>query len=231
VGLPLHERILDSIEAYFGLSPQMLALSVEATHAHADQPVGRLSLKTAREWVSDPTSPPSVGDAIWSQLIRLAGEQKEPWELAAVWMMVPGLRRICRRCRRYGAPLDLGELEAEAVAGFVEALRMADPDQSTLGGWLWWTTYRHVQQVSSRARYETPTADIELVGNQRIGENDSSRMTQPGPNLIDGAMPVVDEPGVVGSASLEGERLGALAYRLGLEQAFNMPEGPAEEAA
>jgi hypothetical protein len=233
VGLPLHERILDSIEAYFGLSPQMLALSVEVavSQPDADQPARRLSLKAAREWATDPAFPPGTGDAIWSQLVRLASEKKEPWDLAAVWMMVPGLRRICRRCRRYGAAMDASELEAEAVAGFVETLHAADPDRLALGSWLWWTTYRHVQRAMSRAREETPTADIELVGNLSTCGYDLSRVTSPAPRRIGDAVPVVYELGAGGSASLEGERLGALAHRLGLEQVLNLPVGPAEKAA
>jgi hypothetical protein len=158
----------------------MLALSVELPRPGAGQPAARLSLRAARELLVRPASPSADRDAVWSQLVRLAVEKKEPWDVAAVWMMVPGLRKICGRCRRYGTTLDATELEAEAVAGFVEALYAADPDRPELGSWLWWTTYRHVHREDSRRRGETPTADIELVGSLETCEYDASRSALPG---------------------------------------------------
>ncbi|WP_239335034.1 hypothetical protein [Frankia sp. CiP3] len=228
--LPLHDRILDSIEAYFGLSPQMLTLSVEVSQPELDQRVIRLSLKAARERVADPAVPAGIKDAIWSALVRLASEAKDPWDTAVIWMMVPGLRRICRRCRRYGSPLDSSELESEAVAGFVEVLHVADPNRPALGSWLWWTTYRHVQEASARARAETPTADIELLGSLRAYGYDDSTSSQTVVRLVRDDVPVVDESAAAGSA-LEGERLGALAHRLGLDRALHLPGGSTERAA
>ncbi|WP_250279712.1 hypothetical protein [Frankia sp. Cppng1_Ct_nod] len=107
----------------------MLALSLEVPKLDLDQEAMILSLKAARERVLDPASPAGAKDAIWSQLVHLASGKKEPWCLAAIWMMVPGLRRICHRCRRYGTTLGLRELEPEAVAGLVEALHAADPNR------------------------------------------------------------------------------------------------------
>ncbi|WP_131748983.1 hypothetical protein [Frankia sp. Cppng1_Ct_nod] len=231
MGIPLHERILDSIEAYFALSPQMLALSLDAVQPETGRPATRLSLTAAREFAMDPTAPATAGDAIWSQLVRLASEKKEPWDLAVIWMMAPGLRRICRRCRRYNPAMDPGELESEAVAGLVEALQSAEPEREGLGSWLWWTTYRHVQRACSHARRETPTADIELVGNLKTHEYDESRSTAPTLRLVDSVVPVAEELDTVGRASLEGERLGALAHRLGLDQTLSTSDLPAGKAA
>jgi hypothetical protein len=130
------DRILDSIEAYFALVPDMVTLAVPAILG-ADCPAVRLSLRAARELTADPGTPAAGKDAIWSELVRAARERKDPWELAAVWMMIPGLRRICRRCRRYSAAPDIAELEAEAVTGFVEAFHAADRERENLGSWLW----------------------------------------------------------------------------------------------
>jgi Zn-dependent protease len=98
VAVLLCDRILDSIEAYFALSPQMLAMSVDLGQPEN----GRLSLRAAREIVSDPTLLSVDADAIWSQLVRRATAATEPWQLAVIWVMTPGLRRVCRRCRWYG---------------------------------------------------------------------------------------------------------------------------------
>lgn len=46
--------------------------------------------------------------------------------------------------------MDRAELETVAVAGFVEAIGVADPHRPELGSWLWWTIYRHIQRENSR---------------------------------------------------------------------------------
>jgi hypothetical protein len=224
------DRILDSIETYFAMTPDMVALALPATGG-AGIPAARLSLRAARELTADPGTPAAGKDAIWSELVRAALAQKDPWELAAVWMMIPGLRRICRRCRRYSAALDAAELEAEAVTGFVAALRTAERGRENLESWLWWTTYRHVHQAIMRTAAETPTADIELIGNlraSRYAESAEPRSLR----LINRHGPAAREPGSVSSAAVEGERLGALATRLGLAAAVGAdPAGVMQDAA
>ena len=207
----LCDRILDSIEAYFALSPQMLALSLDLGRPEK----GRLSLRAAREVVSNPTLLSVDADAIWSRLVRQAAAT-QPWQLAVIWVMTPGLRRVCRRCRRYGT-LDPGELEAAAVAGLIEALHAADPDRPGLGGWLWWTTYRHVQRDCLRCIDEKPAADIERVADRAAGHGDE---------LVPVTLSLPADPTSPPTQStVEGERLGSVAYRLGL--ASELPSGPA----
>lgn len=220
----LCDRILDSVEAYFALSPRMLAMSVDLARPER----GRLSLRAAREIVSDPTLLSVDADAIWSQLVRRATAAAEPWQLAVIWVMTPGLRRVCRRCRRYGT-LDSGELEAAAVAGLIEALHAADPDRPGLGGWLWWTTYRHVQHDCLCGIGERPAAEIDRVADRAAGDADY-------------AVPVAlslpaGEARPAAESTVEGERLGSVAYRLGLacdlpNQPTGAPgKGPTETAA
>jgi hypothetical protein len=226
-----HARILDTIEAYFGLSPEMFALSVKATWRGEDA-TERLSLSAAREALTDPGFPIDSRDAIWSQLIQNARAQKEPWELALFWMMIPGLRKACGRSRRYAANMDSAELQAEAVAGLVEALHTADPHRQELESWLWWTTYRRLQRASARWRSETPAADIELIDSYRARRYDATRSETPTPRSVAATLPNPNQTRPLNSRSVEGQRLGALAHRLGLQHTVTKtPRQIPEQAA
>jgi hypothetical protein len=215
VAVLLCDRILDSIEAYFALSPEMLALSVQLS----GPPGRRLSLRAAREVVSDPTLLTADADAIWSQLVRRATGAGEPWQLALIWVMTPGLRRVCRRCRRY-ATLDARELEAVAVAGLIDAVHATEPDRPGLGGWLWWTTYRRVRRDCVRNIEESPTDDLD-----RAATRAGRRTAEAVPVAL--SLPA-GRSGPVEPSTVEGERLGSVAYRLGL--ADDLP-GPSTEKA
>ena len=235
MALQLHDRILDSIEAYFAISPDMVALSVDVPQPGHEPKSDRVSLRTARITAWDPTTDLPDRDAIWSQLVRLAAEKHDPWTLAAVWTMAPGLRRLCHRCRRHSRIMEPAELEAEAVAGFVTALRIADPEHPDLGTWLWWATYRHVQQAATQRRREIPVADIELVDAATAtgaghGAHDlSTAYTAPRRTT---RTPVVVDCRALHTSSVEGERLGSLRYRMGLEPTLDTePTEPRSAAA
>jgi hypothetical protein len=231
VTIPFYDRILDSIEAYFALSPTMLALSMTSTGPASDEPPARVSVKAVREALGNQVVAAGERDAIWSQLVQLAQVRKEPWDLAAVWMMIPGMRKACGRCRRYAIGIDLAELQAEAVAGFLEALHNADPHRQELESWLWWTTYRHLQRVCSRQRVETPTAEIELMADRRSWRRDAA--DSPSPRLSRLNRAIVRDPDAITRTAVESERLGSLAHRMGLRSALpqTTTPNPSEQAA
>ena len=213
----IHNRILDSIEAYFTLSPHIQALALEVPSPDVDRGAVRASIRTARDTMLSADAPARTRDAIWPLVVQHAREKKDPWEIVAVWMMIPGLRKICWRHYRHHPPLDLAELETEAVDAFLEALATADINRPELGSWLWWTTYRSVQRVVSRLRHETPTADVELVGMLAASPYDASRLTSEPTDEVSQAVPVVDRQVSQDPVRIEGERLGSMAQRLGLK--------------
>lgn len=94
----IRDRILDSIEAYFALSPRMLELSIGVTLPASGNVDARVSVKAAREAMLDVVTPTRDRNAIWSRLLGLAREKKEPWDVVAIWMMVPGLRKASQLC-------------------------------------------------------------------------------------------------------------------------------------
>jgi hypothetical protein len=89
-----------------------------------------------------------------------------------------------------------------------------------------------VHRAIARTAAETPTPDIELIGNLRTSGYDESPAEPRSLRLIDCHDRGVRESGTASPAAVEGERLGALAARLGLAPAFGADRaGVAEEAA
>lgn len=203
----LRDRVLDSIEAQVMLVPAMLELTVDVPSLDGSTEVEQISVKRIRNNMLNPDVPTEIRDAVWSRLLRLSREKKDPWDVVTIWMMAPGLRRICWHCRRFGFVADLAELEAEAVSAFLATARSADPDRPELGAWLWSTTYRHVRRAASRPRRETPTADIELVQALDASPVDASRAIAAFQRLVDDTAPAVEQSGG-DPVRVEGERLG-----------------------
>jgi hypothetical protein len=61
-------------------------------------------------------------------------------------MMIPGFRKISARLTR-GSAAERREIEAEIIAGFMEALRAADAGRENLAAHLWWAAYRSGQHA------------------------------------------------------------------------------------
>ncbi|EFC85800.1 hypothetical protein [Parafrankia sp. EUN1f] len=222
----LRDRVLDSVDAHVALMPAMLELTVDVPYPGATE-VEQISVKRMRDMLLDPGVPSEVRDSIWSRLLRTSREKRDPWDVVTIWMMAPGLRRICWNCRRFGFVADLAELEAEAVSAFLVTARSADPDRPELGAWLWSATYRHVRRAVPRPRCETPTADIELVQALDASPFDASRAIAAFQRLVDDTAPAVEQSGDGDPVKVEGERLGAVAQRLGLR----LPPGHAGSRA
>ncbi|MCP2339541.1 hypothetical protein [Actinomadura rupiterrae] len=105
-------RVFDAIEARFAQEPQASALTVESGSG------AELPLDRAREIILNPAEEPAVRDAVWTQLVGLAQRHRGIWQLAALWMMLPGLRRAARRAHR-STGADAEEIDAEVVVGFL----------------------------------------------------------------------------------------------------------------
>ncbi|MCM3920110.1 hypothetical protein ND748_00155 [Frankia sp. AiPs1] len=213
-------RVLDSVEAHVSHSPLISSLTLEVPAADGGHQVFRNSVKALRDIMLNADTPADLRDGIWSRLLQLAREKTDPWDVITIWMMTPGLRKICWRCRSHGVQFDLAELEAEAVSTFLATARVADLDRPDLGRTLWRNTYRHVRRTVSRPRPETPTADIELVRALDASPFDASRAIAAFQRLVgDGTLAMDKSSGDVDPVTIEGERLGAVAQRLGLKLA------------
>lgn len=185
-------------------APGIPAMAVTAAHA--------------REIVRDSEVWDALRDAIWAALVRRAMSRSRQWQRAAIWIALPGLRVIVNRLHRVWRT-DLDDLRSEVVLGFLEALRQADPDQSHLGSRLWWNTYRLARQMCRQARCECVVEDIELLAKADRSEPQLTAPTDPGSIRA----------GSDDRLSVEGERLGSLAARLGLRVVVSERPSDAEK--
>ncbi len=88
---------------------------------------------------------PSVGyaarEAVWAELVRRARSGDPAWVVGAVGVALPGLRRVAGRLARgYTRPTE--DLDAEVLAGFLQALRGIDIDAGRIPARLCWAAYR-----------------------------------------------------------------------------------------
>ncbi len=123
----------------------------------------------------------------------------------AIWMMLPSLRAIVRRLHRAWAT-DIRDIQSDALCGFIEALGRLDPEQEP-GKRLWWQTFSSARNGCQRAVREQPVDDIESA---------LQRQAEAHPDPLSPAELGRPEASARDYSTIEGERLGALADRLGL---------------
>lgn len=168
-------------------------------------PTSTITVRSAREILSNRQSPRHLCDTIWSATVHRSQQQQDPWQTVALWLMLPSLRAISRRlCRTWH--LDIEDARSEVLLSFLKVLRSADPNRARIGSYLWWRTFGAARQACMSASREHATEDIELIASTRP----DPRHDWPSaiPNTPEEAP---SDPGV-----REGERLGALAGRLGI---------------
>ncbi|MFI0483381.1 hypothetical protein [Actinomadura sp. 9N215] len=157
-------------------------------------------------------TPSDLQDAVWTELVTLAQGGDERWQLEAVWMMLPGLRKIVSRLTR-GTGSRFGEMEAEVVAGFLEELRDVDAGRAKVGAFLWWSTFRRAWRARSRDEREIPSEELALIAAERELQDHDIR---PLVEAVHEGVPSVSEADLINRTRIEGERLGAIAERMGL---------------
>lgn len=135
--------------------------------------------------------------------------QKEPWTLIALWLLTPRLRRAVRTSvGRTGA--EAGEVCSEVLAGVVHAMarvQAADPDR--IEEYLVGAAYAAGRKTGRRARKEVLAAEIENGLSTTVPH-------MAAPLFVDGQIVRVGPMSMELAQRAHGERLGALAQRLGL---------------
>ncbi|MEU5482836.1 hypothetical protein [Streptomyces mirabilis] len=118
-----------------------------------------------RTHLAHPSTRPELREQTWREVIRRAHELGEPWDVVAVAMTVPVLRRMLARLAR---PLHLerAEVEQEALAAVAAALRTLDPGAERLDRELFSAADRAVHRLvyaaRRRATRETDQAPLHL---------------------------------------------------------------------
>jgi len=156
----------------------------------------------------------AVRDAIWRELVRLARTYGHDWQLVAIWMMLPGLRKVSSDLSA-GAAGESRDVEAEIVAGFLETLQTMDLEGEALDAELWRTAYRHGRRARAQLSHarELPFGDLELVGGIRDGVDQPDALLS---EAVHSGVLTIPEADLINRTRLEGERLGAVAQQMGL---------------
>lgn len=206
------DRVFDAIEAQFEAASLDSTLKIDGAkigHGPAEHAV---PLAYLRELMLDSTTDIAIRDAAWTELVRLAQADGGDWQLAAVWMMLPGLRKASRKIA-WSTGVEAKEADAEVAAGFIEALHAAEPSHEHLGAHLWWQAYNHGRRACAKSSKETPVEDLERVGAGRSTQEPSSDSLAEA--VYDGVLTEPDAE-LIGRTRVEGERLGAVADQMGL---------------
>lgn len=206
------ERVFDALEALFDGSSLASDLTVEGDKIGHGMEMTFPSLEYLCVLAQDSGTAIAVRDAIWAELVQLAQVRAGDWQLAAVWVMLPGLRSVSRKIFRR-TRVEIKEIDSAVVTGFLEALHAVDPNRPHLGAHLWWKAHNYASRACAALTLETPVENIELAAgadDQGMAYRDSL-VEAVHEGVLTGA-----EADLIGRTRLEGERLGAVAEQMGL---------------
>jgi hypothetical protein len=175
----------------------------------------RLTIAEARQVTLDRDLPLDQRDRVWRELIRRARRAPEPWSLAAVWTMLPGLKSATRRVSRT-TKVDIADLGSAAITGFLEAVATIDPDSENFGSTLYWSAYNAVRAASR------PRPQIQIDATDEI-DRSAARITHGTAPAVHSGVVEISRAGRPSRGRLEAERLGSLAQRTGTVDHLHRP--------
>lgn len=104
-----------------------------------------------RTHLAHPSTRADLREQTWREVVRRARDLGEPWDVVAVAMTVPVLRRMLARLAR-PVHLERAEVEQEALAAVATALRTVDPGVERLDRELFSAADRAVHRLVYAAR-------------------------------------------------------------------------------
>lgn len=104
-----------------------------------------------RSYLAHPSTGAELREQTWREVVRRARQLGEPWDVVAVAMAIPVLRRMLARFSR-PAHLERAEVEQEAVAAVAVAVRTVDLDVERLDRELFRAADRAVHRLVYAAR-------------------------------------------------------------------------------
>lgn len=176
------DRVFDALDAQFASSSLASNLTLDGDKIGCGMEASFPSLEYLRVLAQDPDTEIIVRDAIWAELVQLAQRQPEEWQLAAIWMMLPGLRSLSRKIFRR-TRIEIKEIDSAVVTGFIEALRAADPQRQhlgpTCGGKPTTTPAKPARRSRWRRRSRTSSwSQVYTTGSRRMGTRSAWRFTR-----------------------------------------------------
>jgi hypothetical protein len=157
-----------------------------------------------------------IKGAVWSELVRRAQDQGEPWITAAMGMAMPMLKKIAGNAAR-GFHGDIADFDSEIVEGFLYALSTVDPLAPNL--------YTSLRFMAQRYATEARASEDRILGQSTEYDEAIAAKYRPRvlghPDLVL-ARAVRDqglsdqEAGLIARAHLDGEAQTSLAEACGV---------------
>ncbi|MEU6142396.1 hypothetical protein ABZ848_18735 [Streptomyces sp. NPDC047081] len=152
-------------QAFLALSHKVEPLTLPAHLVCDDPDRAAWPVDRVRTHLAHPSTRPELREQTWREVIRRAHELGEPWDVVAVAMTVPVLRRMLARLAR-PVHLERAEVEQEALAAVASALRTVDATTERLDRELFSAADRAVHRLVyaalRRATRETAPAAVHL---------------------------------------------------------------------
>src|SRR6266508_6596107 len=139
-------QVLDTLAAAFRLLVTGPApLAVDGKEIHPSLPPRAIPLDELRDLLLDGHTSNSIRDAALAELIRRAKEERGAWVIGLAGVLLPGLRRVAGRLAR-DFPGESADIDAEVLAGFLEALNRLEPSGEHLAS----RSEEHKSELQSR---------------------------------------------------------------------------------
>ncbi|MFF1955626.1 hypothetical protein ACFVWX_01285 [Streptomyces sp. NPDC058220] len=214
MSLPPHSGIFAAVERDCADSEPTPPLRLYDGLERAGVP---LALVRARQLLYDRSARPEARASLWHQIAeRVRSDAAGPdWPEAVVWLGLPGLRRTAYKITwRFRA--ERGDVEAELITCYLEALAGLATDDPDPGGTVLRSACSRVYDVWRHARLEMAVDDVERAGGAPV-EAEAADYWQADYD------PVPRHPGLsatvritVPAHRVEGVRLGVLAQTWGV---------------
>ncbi|MEU7226772.1 hypothetical protein [Streptomyces chrestomyceticus] len=218
--------VFDAVKRHFA-DPRIaehLRLSLSSEHT----PVS-LSPSEAHEALHGTESDPALGAAVWREVIGAAKAETEPqgpWRMLLVWLATPRLNGTAHRITSR-LKASRPDIEAEMVLALLETLQTVEPDSPFAAEILIKAARSRAWRFARPSLFLLPVRHIENIAREddHPGADDQPEAEIPDPREWELEFAPPNSPGglraplrfPVSAAQLEGERLGVLAGRLGLQ--------------
>lgn len=210
-----NDHVLDAVDTHVAERSLASTLMIDGEEAGHGLPPHMIPLAELRDIVLDAATDPEVKESIWCQVVTQVSKGDEDWLLGAVWLMVPGLRKITNQISA-GIWAIQKDIESEVIEGFIEGLRAADPEQGELSSHL----FRSARRRGVNVRRSYLDRQRREVSTEREGLTEPYEGRAYRGDILAGAIYggvlSATEADLIGRTRVEGERLGAVAQRMGL---------------
>ncbi|MEU6572577.1 hypothetical protein [Streptomyces sp. NPDC046805] len=208
-------------QAFLALAHRAEPLTFPA-HLVCDEPDrAAWPIDRIRTHLAHPSTRAELREQTWREVVRRARELGEPWDVVAVAMTVPVLRRMLARLAR-PAHLERAEVEQEALAAVATALRTVDPGAGRLDRDLFSAADRAVHRLvyAARRRATRETGQVaahldRLCSTQAPHGEPVDELTVLARAVQAGVVDVA-EARLIARTRLDGERMSRLAVEHGV---------------